>query len=285
MKQDPRAIGAKIRMRLPSLTPLERKVVDSVTSKTDLSEQTSIKEIAQMNNVSEAMVVKIAKKLNFSGFRDFRSSLIYYNYSEVAGMHAEIEADDSSEQLLAKVFRTSLQAIEETLTILDVSEFNRAADILFKARHIDLYAVGGSATVARDLSHKMLKIGIKTTVYDDAHIMLMSAAVLSDDDAVIAISHSGATRAVNDPIKLAARNGAKVIAITNYAESPIARSAHVVLTSTSQGSHLLGENAASRIAQLNILDALFVAIAQKDLKTAEKNLKKTQQAVQDLREY
>ena len=131
----------------------------------------------------------------------------------------------------------------------------------------------------------MLKIGIKTTVYDDAHIMLMSAAVLSDDDAVIAISHSGATRAVNDPIKLAARNGAKVIAITNYAESPIARSAHVVLNSTSQGSHLLGENAASRIAQLNILDALFVAIAQKDLKTAEKNLKKTQQAVQDLREY
>lgn len=153
MKQDPRAIGAQIRMRLPSLTPLERKVVDSVTSKTDLSEQTSIKEIAQMNNVSEAMVVKIAKKLNFSGFRDFRSSLIYYNYSEVAGMHAEIEADDSSEQLLAKVFRTSIQAIEETLTILDVSEFNRAADILYKARHIDLYAVGGSATVARDLSH------------------------------------------------------------------------------------------------------------------------------------
>jgi hypothetical protein len=28
-----------------------------------------------------------------------------------------------------------------------------------------------------------------------------------------------------------------------------------------------------------------VAIAQKDLKTAEKNLMKTQQAVQDLREY
>lgn len=285
MKQDPRAIGAQIRMRLPSLTPLERKVVDSVTSKTDLTEQTSIKEIAQINNVSEAMVVKIAKKLNFSGFRDFRSSLIYYNYSEVAGMHAEIEADDSSEQLLAKVFRTSIQAIEETRSILDVSEFNRAADIIFKARYIDLYAVGGSAAVARDLSHKMLKIGIKTTVYDDAHIMLMSAAVLSDDDVVIAISHSGATRAVNDPIKLAARNGAKVIAITNYAESPIARSAHVVLNSTSQGSHLLGENAASRIAQLNILDALFVAIAQKDLKTAEKNLKKTQQAVQDLREY
>lgn len=285
MKQDPRAIGAQIRMRLPQLTPLERRVIEAVTARDDITEQTSLKEIAQENNVSEAMIVKITKKLNFSGFRDFRSSLVYYKQSAVAGLHAEIEPDDSSEQLLSKVFRTSIQAIEETLSILDVSEFNRAADIMYKARYIDLYAVGGSATVARDLTHKLLKIGIKSTTYDDAHIMLMSAAVLSDDDVVIAISHSGTTRAVNDPVKLAVRNGAKVIAITNYAESPIACNAHVVLNSTSQGSHLLGENAASRIAQLNILDALFVAIAKKDLKRAEKNLMKTQHAVQDLREF
>jgi len=285
MKQDPRAIGAQIRMRIPQLTPLERRVVEAILARTDIDEQTSLQEIADENNVSQAMIVKITKKLNFTGFRNFRTGLIYYNQSEVAGLHADIEPDDSSEQMLSKVFRTSIQALEETLSILDISEFNRAADILFKARHIDLYAVGGSATVARDLSHKLLKIGIKSTAYDDAHIMLMSASVLSDDDVVIAISHSGSTRAVNDPIKLASRNGAKIIAITNYAESPIARSADVVLNSTSQGSHLLGENAASRIAQLNILDALFVAIAKKDMKRAEKNLMKTQHAVQNLREF
>lgn len=285
MKIDPGAIGAQIRMRLPQLTPLERRVIESIISRADISEQTSLKEIAQENSVSEAMIVKITKKLNFTGFRHFRSSLIYYNESEVAGLHTEIEPDDSSEQLLSKVFRTSIQAIEETMSILDISEFERAADIIFKARHIDLYAVGGSATVARDLSHKMLKIGIKTTAYDDSHVMLMSAAILSDDDVVIAISHSGATRAVNEPVKLASRNGAKIILITNYAESPIARNANIVLNSTSQGSHLLGENAASRIAQLNILDALFVAIAKKDLKRAEKNLMKTQHAVQALREF
>ncbi|KAB7895301.1 MurR/RpiR family transcriptional regulator [Rouxiella sp. S1S-2] len=285
MKQDPRAIGAHIRMRLPQLTPLERKVVDSMTSKNDLSEQTSLKEVALENAVSEAMIVKLAKKLDFSGFREFRTSLIYYNNSDVANLHSEIGPNDSSEELLEKVFRTSIQAIEETKTILDISEFNRAADILFKARHIDLYGVGGSSSVARDLSHKLLKIGIKAMVHDDAHMMMMSAAILSDDDVVIAISHSGMTRTVIDPIRLAAKNGAKVIAITNYAGSSLAKDAHIVLNSTSQGSHLLGENAAARIAQLNILDALFVAIAKKDLKKAALNLNKTQQAVKNLREY
>ncbi len=41
----------------------------------------------------------------------------------------------------------------------------------------------------------------------------------------------------------------------------------------------MGENAAARIAQLNILDALFVAVAQRNYDAAEKNLEKTMSAV------
>jgi DNA-binding MurR/RpiR family transcriptional regulator len=41
----------------------------------------------------------------------------------------------------------------------------------------------------------------------------------------------------------------------------------------------MGENAAARIAQLNILDAVFVAVAQRDYKSAEKNLERTMAAV------
>ena len=47
---------------------------------------------------------------------------------------------------------------------------------------------------------------------------------------------------------------------------------------TSRGSPLLGENAAARIVQLNILDAVFVAVAQRDYRAAERNLAKTMAA-------
>jgi DNA-binding MurR/RpiR family transcriptional regulator len=56
-----------------------------------------------------------------------------------------------------------------------------------------------------------------------------------------------------------------------------------VLASTSRGSPLLGENAAARIAQLNILDALFVAVAQRDYRAAERNLAKTMGVVTNKR--
>lgn len=280
---DPRAIGARIRMRIPQLTPLEVRVVDVMTGRRDLTETTSLKEIAEEGGVSEAMIVKIAKKLGFHGFRDFRAGLVEYNNSDVANLYSEISPDDSSAKVIQKVFRTSMQALEETIAILDIDAFDRAADILHRARQRDFYGIGGSAQIARDVAHKFLRIGLRASIFDDSHMMLMSAALLRTDDAVLAFSHSGTTTAVLEPMELARRNGARTIAITNYANSPIAQAADVVLCSTAQGSPLLGENAAARIAQLNILDALFVAVAQRDFATAEKNLTRTMNAVQTKR--
>src|SRR5690606_31092400 len=125
---------------------------------------------------------------------------------------------------------------------------------IHSAQQRDLYGIGGSAQIARDVGHKFLRIGLRASVFDDAHMMLMSASLLGPQDIAIAFSHSGNTTAVIEAIQLARRNGARTLAITNYEHSPLARQAEIVLCSTAQGSPLMGENAAARIAQLNILD-------------------------------
>lgn len=280
---DPRAVGAQIRMKLPSLTPLEGKVAAEILARKDIDEATPLREIALKSAVSEAMVVKVAKKLGFEGFRDFRQGLIDYYRSDTAGLHAEIGEADTAGEIVQKVFRTAMQALEETFAILDLQAFDRAADYLARAKQRDFYGLGGSAQIARDVSHKFLRIGIRTSVFDDAHMMMMSAALLGPDDVAIAFSHSGSTAAVLEAAEMARRNGARTIAVTNYPESPLAKLVDVVLCSTAQNSPLLGENATARIAQLNLLDALFVAVAQRDRKAADANLNRTMRAVQSKR--
>ncbi|MVA26717.1 MurR/RpiR family transcriptional regulator (plasmid) [Agrobacterium vitis] len=276
---DMKAVGPRIRMMMPMLTPLEAKVVDTVFGMRDFSEETSLKQIAENAGVSEAMVVKITKKLGFSGFRDFRSAVSQYNRQPTTEMHQELSVDDTSLEIVQKVFRTSIHALEETLAILDMTAFDQAADMLHKARNRDFYGVGGSAQIARDVAHKFLRIGVRASVFDDSHMMLMSAALLADTDVAIGFSHSGNTIAVIEALQLARKNGARTIAVTNYGSSALAQSAEVVLCSTAQGSPLMGENAAARIAQLNILDAIFVAVAQRDYQAAERNLDRTMSAV------
>lgn len=225
------------------------------------------------------MIVKVAKKLGFHGFRDFREAMVNYMQSDVASLHREISPDDSSADIVRKVFNTSMQALEETMSILDIETFDRAADLLHSARQRDFYGLGGSAQIARDVSHKFLRIGLRSSVFDDTHMMLMSAALLGPKDVVVAFSHSGATTAVIEAARLARQSGARIIALTNYATAPLAEIADIALCSTAQGSPLLGENAAARIAQLNIMDAIFVAVAQRDLKRAENQLSRTMAAV------
>ncbi|BCP55474.1 RpiR family transcriptional regulator [Kaistia sp. 32K] len=275
----PDAVGPHIRMMMPFLTSREAHVVETVFAMGDFGAETALKQVALAAGVSEAMVVKITKKLGFEGYRSFRAALAQYNRLPAAALHQELSPDDTSREIVQKVFRTSIQALEQTLAILDMDAFDRAVDAIHAARQRDFYGVGGSAQIARDVGHKFLRIGLRAGVQDDAHMMLMSASLLGPGDIAIGFSHSGNTTAVIEAIGLARRNGATTLAVTNYNRSPLAEQADIVLCSTAQGSPLMGENAAARIAQLNILDAVFVAVAQRDRRGAEQNLEKTMSAV------
>ncbi|PKQ08434.1 MAG: RpiR family transcriptional regulator [Alphaproteobacteria bacterium HGW-Alphaproteobacteria-10] len=279
-KGDARAVGPRIRMMTPDLTPLEARVAEMLLGARDFGESTPLSDVAKAAGVSEAMVVKLAKKLGYTGYRTFRASLAAYNRLPIVELHQELSPDDTLEAIVQKVFRTSIQALEETLAILDMKALARAAELLHGARQRDFYGVGGSAQIARDVSHKFLRIGVRTSVQDDAHMMLMSASLLDAGDVVVAFSHSGETQVVIEAAALARANGAGTIAVTNYSGSTLAGNADVVLCSTAQGSPLMGENAAARIAQLNILDAVFVAVAQRDYAGAQSNLERTMRPVQ-----
>lgn len=277
------AVGARIRMLLPTLTGLETRIVGIMTEP-GFGEATSLKQVSERADVSEAMIVKTAKKLGFEGYRDCRSRLADYNRLPSTALHQEISPEDDAGRILSKLFNTAIQALQETLAIIDLPAFEATVRAIFQARHRDLYGIGGSAQIARDVAHKFLRIGVRSAIYDDSHMMLMSASLLGKGDVAIGFSHSGRTSAVIDALRQAREGGATTIAITNFAGSPLATAASLVLCSTARGSALLGENAAARVAQLTIMDAVFAAVAQMDYAEAERSLQRTTAAVIPKRE-
>jgi RpiR family transcriptional regulator, repressor of rpiB and als operon len=270
-------------MMLPELTAAETRITEILLRNDDDASTTPLKAIAEEAETSEAMVVKTAKRLGFSGYKELRAALQAYKTQPYVDLHQELKPDDTAETIVQKVFRTSIQALEETLAILDMDAFRHAAELIHSARERDFYGLGGSAQIARDVSHKFLRIGIRTSVFDDTHMMAMSASLLRAGDVVVAFSHSGRTSGVLESVQIAQSNGASIIAITNYSSSPLADLCDVVLCSTAQGSRLTSENAAARIVQLNIMDAIFIAVAQKGYQSAEANLARTMAAVSSKR--
>ncbi len=279
---DPRTVGPRIRMMLREMTPSETRITE-ILLRSAAEDSMPMKRLADEAGVSEAMVVKTAKRLGFAGYRELRAALLEYKRQPNVDLHQEVTPDDTAETIVQKVFRTSIQALEETLAILSIDAFHHAVELIHGAHQRDFYGLGGSAQIARDVSHKFLRIGVRASVFDDTHMMAMSASLLRAGDVVIAFSHSGSTLGVLDAVQIARNNRASIIAVTNYESSPLAELSDVVLCSTAQGSYLTSENAAARIAQLNIMDAVFIAVAQKGYQAAENSLSRTMAAVQTKR--
>ena len=269
---------------LPSLTPAEQAIAKVLLSLVHTEPQhLRAANIGHMANVSEAAVVKFAKRLGLDGFRDLRAILLEYQQSAVIDLHEELSLSDDSETIVRKVFSTAVQSLNDTLAVFDYQAFEAVAEALAKASQRLLFGVGGSATIARDFEHKLLRIGISSRAYEDTHLMAMSAALTSPGDTVIAVSHSGRTLAVIEAVEIANEHGATTIALTNSRKSPLTDICTLSLVSASHGSPIMGENAASRIAQLNILDALFVRVAQYHHERVFRDLEATMSSVKKKR--
>jgi RpiR family transcriptional regulator, repressor of rpiB and als operon len=268
-------LAARLRERLSSLTSLEAAALFTLIQRRATGEDTLLKCAAGETGVSEALIVKIAKKLGFEGFRQLREALGEHNRLAQADLHEELCVADGACARLQKVLRASVRALEQGLARVSPEALERAADCLHAGRQRDFYGEGGSGQVARDAAHQFLRIGVRASVFDDGKLMLMSAALLRPGDVVVAFSHSGQTAAVVEAARLARQNGAHLIALTNRSDSSLGRESDVALCAYLDGLPWTGGNAAARLVQLSILDALLSAVAQKDYAAAQANLART----------
>ena len=86
---------------------------------------------------------------------------------------------------------------------------------------------------------------------------------MDEGDTVIVFSLSGKTKDTYDSMKIAKKNGAKILAITNYLQSPIGRTADFVLQ-TAIEEFLNGASLAGKISQLYLCDILVQGYERKN---------------------
>lgn len=276
------AIGARIRISLSSLSNTERRIIEWMMTKGNIQSKTSIKEVAQKLNVSEPLLVKVAKKVGYSGFRELRSALISYFDVLPFDKEQEVSENDNIHDLVDKVFNSSVQALKEAQSIVDHNIIVQAADWVMNAQHVVIFGVGGSATVGEDFEHKLLRIGLHSHTYSDYHLMMMVASQLTEHDVIIAISQSGNTTEVCNAAQIAKNQGAKIICITNNHQAELAEISHLSIFSPARNGPILGQNAVARIIQLTLLDVLFIAMITKDYGGTKIKLERSIDAVRPL---
>ncbi|HEY2671124.1 MAG TPA: MurR/RpiR family transcriptional regulator [Rugosimonospora sp.] len=282
-------ILVRIRGALPSLRPAERRVAETILTDPAAAAELSISALARQCATSETTVMRLCRSLGMERFPELRLALARAATREEArfGPGVQVDGDISPTDSLADVVRkigfSDARAIEDTTSTLDIEALRRSAEAVDGARRIDLYGVGASGFVCQDLHQKLHRIGLLAFAWPDPHAALTSAALLTDGDVAVAISHTGTTIDTVESLRLASSRGATTVAITNFASSPLTEHADLVLTTAARETTFRSGATASRIAQLAVVDCLFVAVAQRTYDSAMQALELTYAAVHDRR--
>jgi DNA-binding MurR/RpiR family transcriptional regulator len=202
-------------------------------------------------------------------------SLARETVQSVQFIHEDVARDDDMDTICRKVFHSGIQALRDSLSVLDPQALTRAVDAIRTAKRVEIYGIGSSAPIAEDTHYRMLRIGLDARVVTDSHIQAISASRCDPDVAVLTISHSGATHETVAAARLAKEAGARTIVITNFARSPIQAYADVVLFTMARETRFRTEAMTSRIAQLCVVDALIAALALGDYDRSTETLRQT----------
>ncbi|GAA3109103.1 hypothetical protein GCM10020001_029040 [Nonomuraea salmonea] len=89
--------------------------------------------------------------------------------------------------------RAESEAINDTVAQLTSERLGLVVDAIVGARRIDAYGVSASGLVAEDVAQKLMRIGLSSHAFQDAHLALTSAVLLREGDVAIGISTSGET--------------------------------------------------------------------------------------------
>lgn len=261
-------IQSTIEAAAPSLTPAMRRIAGAIRDNPAIVLDKTISQIAEACGTSVASVVRFCRAVGVSGYAELRMSLATELGKEAAQfgsgltLGAEIARTDSIEEMAAKVASLEMLAIEETVSSLDFKALERVVAALDKAQRILLFGIGASHFVAQDLHHKLFRVGRNVFLMMDAHEAWTAALLSPRHTVAIGFSHSGVTADTVRFLDLARQNGALTVAVTGARDSQLARAADEQLVTHARESALRAGAMVSRIAQLALVDCLFLGIAR-----------------------
>lgn len=251
----------RLRGILPALTSAEGRVANYILENSQQIIHLSITELAELAQCAEATIFRLCKRLGYGGYQAFKISLASEVVEPLANIHQEITPEDSLATIAAKVFHSNIEALQDTLKIINEKSLEQAVQALSQADRIEFYGLGGSAPVAMDAYHKFVRVGIPCIALTDPHLQVISARLLNPRSVVFGISHSGSNKDIVESLKAAREAGARTICLTNYSKSPVTKVSDIRLISSSKESYFRSEAMSSRIAQLSIIDTLFVGVS------------------------
>ncbi|MGI6525851.1 MAG: SIS domain-containing protein [Caldicoprobacterales bacterium] len=127
------------------------------------------------------------------------------------------------------VYAIEAECIQEMLNYFDEEQFAKAVEVLAKAERIGTTGSGHSGIMCQHFAHLLCCIERPARFISPAEAIHGATGFLKKGDVMVFASRGGKTKELLPIIDICKKKGVTVLSITENMESPLARSADVVL--------------------------------------------------------
>ncbi len=274
----------KIRSAYNQFTKAEKKVADYILNNSREVLFMSISDLAEACDVGDTSVFRFCKTMNVKGYQEFKMLLslsMRENETAVSEDEKTTTLEDDIEKLAKKVYEDNLSAIKETYSLLDCKKMAEALDVLTDAKRIVFFGVGTSMLTAMKAMNKFMRIEPKVVCNMDAHMQLITASTLTEDDVAFIFSYSGSTKDTVEIAKFAKQAKAKIIVITRFIKSQLTQYADILLLSGANEGTLQNGSTSAEISQLFLVDIIYSEYYRRHFKRCKPTWDTTTESIHD----
>ncbi|MBB6670123.1 MurR/RpiR family transcriptional regulator [Cohnella nanjingensis] len=270
----------RIQSIIANLKSAERRVANYILQNAELVTTITMDELAAASESSYSTVDRLCRKLGYSGFRELKSSLMYdvFNNNNVGTIIQNISVgqETSTQGICENVYGLAFKVLEDSLAIMDISVIEVVVQQIVKANKLCFIGAGSSGLSARYAYSRFFRIGLNCTSDIDSTLYTMQAALLTQGDLLFVISSSGRTENAVEAARLAKKNGATVVGLSDYAITPLSKTCDYNLFTTSRNANMfLNIDMPLITGQITIIDLLYMCTCVSLGESASINYEKT----------
>lgn len=234
MGEDSHSIHDRVEASLSSLSNKQRLVADFILANPTTILFASVVEVAEHSKVDPATVVRLAKRLGFSGFPELREQLrnehalpIYQPKDLLKINQSVTDADPGS--MYERVHEQTLHNVQRTLEQVSIPALEEAIDYLLGARRVVIIGAGLSRGPALHLARVLQSAQIPIHLMEDWYDLLFEAASIKEDDVLFAVTAQRYSTVSIEALNSAKTAGARTIMLTDATFAPGIKMADIAL--------------------------------------------------------
>lgn len=259
----------KIYSEFQTMSPGDQKIAQRILNEPEKIVNSTISELAKKAEVSGASVTRFCHSLGLTGFHDLKIQLAQVGGAEKSHSLQDLAKDDL-QTALRQINNNKIAEIEATLENIDSTVLKNVLKVLTNSRVVQVSAEGDTYPVAADAVYKFNQIGILAMASGGSvETAIAQSMNLGQKDCLVVISNSGEAAALIKQIKVAKKQGMRVVAITNRSDSPIALLADYHLKTAVRQTVLQNQYYFSRVAAMTMIEAIFLILISKNNKRVE----------------